>query len=237
MSQTLDILAPELVAQLDETGACPPALLELLARADIERCERRPDLEHALALLGLVSHGGSAPPAAASAAADLGDAAADVLRADPVSLRADVARVVLFDAVTAELGEAEADRLLALLNDAFRADGLALRRGRDPCRWYLEGAARPAGPTFSPAALNGQVLEPDIAGMRGLGELKRVMTEAQMLLHDCAVNAERAAAGRPPINSIWIWGTATLEPAATARAPGVCSDDPDVVARALAAGI
>ncbi len=49
-------------------------------------------------------------------------------------------------------------------------------------------------------------LEPDVASRKALGDLGRIMTEAQMVLHDCEVNKRRLSGGKPPVNSIWLWG-------------------------------
>jgi hypothetical protein len=103
-------------------------------------------------------------------------------------------------------------------------------------RWYLEGTAPPAVPTWSPRRLRGQPLEPDFATMLGLGSLKRVMTEAQMVLHDCAANEQRVAAGKPPVNSVWPWGGGTPRAAATAPPAAVVSDDDLALACARFAG-
>ncbi len=42
------------------------------------------------------------------------------------------------------------------------------------------------------------------------GELRRLMTEVQMLLHDHPVNQQREARGLLPVNALWLWGNAPL---------------------------
>jgi hypothetical protein len=53
---------------------------------------------------------------------------------------------------------------------------------------------------------------------RDAGELRRLMTELQMLLHEHPVNQARARAGVPPINAVWISGAGALDPPASISA-------------------
>jgi hypothetical protein len=43
------------------------------------------------------------------------------------------------------------------------------------------------------------------------GQIRRLMTEMQMLLHDHPVNQRRAARGIPTVNSLWFWGNGRVE--------------------------
>ncbi len=213
------IRAPDLLEQLLAGWPAPPAqrLAGLLARAAQHPADDTDDERGVLTLLGIEGPGDGSPPlAAATAAHDLGTLpqAAGLVRADPVHLRADATRVLLFDAASIGLADDEADALIGLLNDTFGADGMRFHRGRSAERWYLTLPATPPAGGASPSRLAGQPLEPGAAERRGLGELRRFVTEVQMLLHDCPVNAARAAAGRAPINGVWLWGAGTLPPAA-----------------------
>jgi hypothetical protein len=212
LNASLEILAPDLLAGLERAYAFSDpvarALIRALSRADYEPLKPVSYAHAVLGLCGCQYQGQGSPPlASVMAAFDFGASpSAGIMCADPVYLRADVSRVILFDAATVDLAEDEAEALLTLLNDAFADDGLRFCRGRSPSRWYLEGAPALAGATFSPLDLRGLPLEPSLAAMREMGALKRIMTEVQMILHDCVVNEVRAAAGKPPINSIWFWG-------------------------------
>ncbi|MEQ8232821.1 MAG: hypothetical protein RLW61_21605 [Gammaproteobacteria bacterium] len=226
---SLSLHAPDLLEQVVAAWPSPAAraIARQLARADEAYHDEAPDEERAvLALLGIDAPGGGSPPlAGVTAAYDLGAAAPGVVRADPVYLRADVARVVLFDAGHVGLAAAEADALIELLNASFAGDGLVFRRGRAAHRWYLELPQAPLPGGASPERLAGAVLEPDVAERRGLGELRRFVTEVQMLLHDCAVNDARAAAGQPPINGVWLWGAGELPGAVAPPAFAWGADD------------
>ncbi|MGE0483178.1 MAG: hypothetical protein AB7Q81_03470 [Gammaproteobacteria bacterium] len=210
----LEILVPDLLPAL--TAAASPTargVAAVLARADFSSAHW-PGLETALLdACGIAWQGDASPPLAAAAARlDLDGlpSGAVMLRADPVHLRADPTRLVLFDAASLDVTAAEADTLIADLNAHFAADGITLRRGPVPHRWYLAWPAAPAVPSASPRSLRGVPLEPDQAMRRGLGELRRVLTEMQMVLHDSTANHARLAAGKPPVNSVWPWGWGEL---------------------------
>ncbi len=239
MKAELTILAPDLLTRLDggpRNVAVP--LARTLARATRRRAAA-PPYEDALAALFDIApaNEGSPPLAAITAAYDLEQPAPGLLRADPVYLRADPNRLFLFDAAALALDAAEADALLAALNAAFAGTGLAFLRGRAAARWYLQGAPAPAAATHSPQRLRGQPLEPDFATMQGLGPLKRVMTEAQMVLHDCATNEQRVAAGKPPVNSVWPWGGGAPQTLGAGPPTALCSDDDLALACAMHRGV
>lgn len=128
-----------------------------------------------------------------------------ILCSDPVFLKGDPSRLMLFDADSIGINKSEADALVSLLNDLFRHDGLNIWY-KDPRRWFIEGLNLTTYAGISPTNLTGAPLEPDMASRKALGDLGRIMTEAQMVLHDCEVNRRRLHDGKPPVNSIWLWG-------------------------------
>lgn len=168
-----------------------------------------------------------------------GEAARDGwwLCADPVHLRLHQERMVLADAGAVGIDAAEAEALVAALNEHFAAGDIpgceAGARFVAPAadRWYLRlGAGRPvnAAPL---SAVAGRRLETLPAG------LVHFVNEAQTLLHAHPANARREAAGQPPINSLWLWGGGTLPHSLRAAVAGVWSDAPLASGLALAAGI
>lgn len=52
---------------------------------------------------------------------------------------------------------------------------------------------------------------------RQAGELRRTMTELQMLLHEHPVNVQRAHRGAPEINAIWFYGEGSIDPGSIDR--------------------
>ncbi len=64
-----------------------------------------------------------------------------------------------------------------------------------------------------------------------------LMNEAQMLLHEHPVNAEREARGEPALNSIWFWGGGVIDATKARPFSTVVADDPLARGLALAAGI
>ena len=65
---------------------------------------------------------------------------------------------------------------------------------------------------------------------------RALLNEAQILLHTHPRNAERIAAGLPPVNSLWFWGGGVLPDAVTARGGRVVSEDAELLALARLAG-
>lgn len=223
----LEIFAPRLLDQLGAAWTTDPALA-LAVATQLARASREParDVGSERALLARFGHAcgpaDALPLAALTAAHDLGDAAAqgDILRLDPVHLRADPSRLILFDAATIGVPAAEADALLALVAPLAAARGYELLRGAAPARWYLRGSGLGTLRLPSPTELNGGPIEGCLAALRHHGELSRLLTEMQMVLHEALVNRDREAAGRAPVNSLWPWGGGVL-PAPSGDVPAV----------------
>jgi len=61
------------------------------------------------------------------------------------------------------------------------------------------------------------------------GQLRRIMTELQMVLHPHPLNARRERQGRLPVNALWLWGAGRLEPFGGRLAQRVLAQHPYVV--------
>ncbi len=196
----------------------------------------------ALSRFGEVSAGGAAPAGAlglpAPVVADLagsGRVEATVerswwLRADPVHLRPDLSKLLLFDAESFSLTAAEADALAGKVAPLFEELGAALEVGA-PSRWYLRRDA-PLDLQTSPLSA---VLGQDLRGHRPAGadapRWQALLTEVEMTLFASPVNQAREERGAPPVNSLWLWGGGGLLDAPSARWSHVWADD------VLAAGL
>lgn len=135
--------------------------------------------------------------------------AAGWLRADPVHVRIDRDRALLFDANAFALEQSEANALVATLNQHFAEDGMHFYAPH-PKRWYvrLDGDVHITTTAIDEVA--GDDIHPHLPrgkdGMRWHGWLN----EMQMLLYTHPVNDAREALGKLPVNSVWPWGEGPL---------------------------
>ncbi|HET7921878.1 MAG TPA: hypothetical protein VFM15_03905 [Gammaproteobacteria bacterium] len=223
---------PDLI-RLEADAPRMPALETLLTRAG-----RRPVAEGFTGVLKQVFRlpAGDLPVAALTRLADGGARDGDYwLRADPVQLAADRDDLLMLPLADLQPALAEAQALAASFNALYAADGLRLETTQ-PARWYLRTPQAFACVTHAPAHVAGKPVfdfmpsGPDAQGLR------QIMNEMQMLLHGHPVNLAREATGRPPINSLWLWGGGRL-PEAVADGPAwVMTDMPLVRGLALFSG-
>mgnify|MGYP001252895916 CR=1 FL=1 len=155
----------------------------------------------------------------------------DLLRADPVFLKADQNRVFLFDATSLDISSDEAEKFIRELNDFYANEDISFILGTSPNRWYVSGLKKKSLNSKSPIALRGEPIEPKLSDINGLGGLKTLSTEIQMILHDSNVNKSRVESGKPPVNSMWFWGSQRNLPALSSRRVFVSSCE---VVKALA---
>ena len=148
------------------------------------------------------------------------------LLADPVNLRVDRDRALLGDVGIMNLAQAEADALIASLNDFFAEDGLRFY-APTPDRWFIALPA-PTGAQFSPLP---DVIGEDInhhlpkGGKQGM-LWSRYLNELQMLLYSHPVNDAREQRGEPTVNSLWFWGESAAPAALRTRVAQLWSHDP-----------
>lgn len=156
------------------------------------------------------------------------------LCADPVHLRFSRNTLVVAGGEP-DLSRQEADQLVAALNAHLADFGEFL--APHPQRWYLRTKRTPRIVTHSPAAVAGRTLEPFLPRGEDARDWRRLINEAQVLLHNHPVNAAREAAGRATANSLWPWGAGILPDAAKAPAPHVHADQPLALGLAKLAGV
>jgi hypothetical protein len=163
---------------------------------------------------------------------DAGDARRNAwLRADPAYIRPDIngARLLgIGDALGIE--QADVDAFLPALRPLFGDAGFILD-APTPARWYLRLPREATLPDFASPdeALGDDVFEHDMArANRDAPEARRwrvLSSEAQVMLHNHPRNAERIAAGKPPVNSLWFWGGGLLPDGIASDSPTLYSDD------------
>lgn len=125
------------------------------------------------------------------------------LCADPVELQMQPSQVMLQPEVGCTTAEAQA--LCAALNAHFAADGLRFFAPH-PLRWYVH-VEHPSEVDMTPLRV---AAWQDVKSLQPQGRDARrwqcLGNEMQMLLYQHPLNAARMQAGKPAINSLWLWG-------------------------------
>ncbi|MCP3672863.1 MAG: hypothetical protein GY829_00130 [Gammaproteobacteria bacterium] len=127
------------------------------------------------------------------------------LRADPVMLSATHNGIVCRGNRVLDINSEERDSLESLINDYFKGSSIVLEfsNSRQGFIKYQQNA----GCEFTPLR---EVVGQDISHRLPTGEnaafWNGLLTELQMLLHNCDVNQKRMAKGQPTISGLWLWG-------------------------------
>jgi len=178
------------------------------------------------------------PTAALTRAFDAGDALnAKWLRADPAHVRADMSTARMLACGEVGLSIEETRAIARDLKPLFGDAGLLFDAPR-PNRWYLRALSVTDWPT---AADPDDVLGDDLklhlpAGAAGK-RWRMLFNEAQMILHQHAVNAARAARGAVSVNSLWFWGGGSLPVAVASPYRALLTEQPALTTLAHLAGI
>lgn len=235
----LTLLVPGLLAPHGSRpeGARPPRLpaLEMLLARGRGRDFEQAGFEAGLcSLFGLdIAAGAELPAAALTALVDCSASAPAWLRADPVYLRPDLAKLILFDSNAFSLSREEAERIIEGLQPLMAERGFELCAGEDPGRWYLRLPASARIRTHSPGEAAGRHVDAFMPRGEDAQAWRTLANDCQMLLHESPVNQAREARGEPAINSLWFWGGGTLGQPPRPCWSRVWADDP--LARGLAA--
>ena len=178
------------------------------------------------------------PVAALTRQLDAGDACGYTwLRVDPGCVRPAMASARLVACGDLGLSSAECEALLKPLKPLFGDEGFPIS-APVPSRWYLCLPADTHLPAFAApsAVLNDDLfahLPEGAAGQRW----RRLLNEAQIILHNHPVNAARTRAGKLPANTVWFWGAGRLPEQVRSTHSMVFSDDAVVAGLCALAGI
>lgn len=155
--------------------------------------------------------GTSLPVAALTRQADCNDAAGALwLRADPAYVRADMATARLLAWGEFGLTPEDCDALLRPLKPLFGDSGFPID-APVPSRWYLRAPAGAQLPAFaSPEQAHGDDLRLHLPEGSEGRRWRSLLNEAQIVLHNHPLNAQRVARGQLPVNSLWFWGAGSL---------------------------
>jgi hypothetical protein len=184
-----------------------PALETLLSRGRHFRMESKSPDHFRFKLFGIDPEG-ELPIASLTRAADQREKPGQHqywLRLDPVTLWADMARVVMTSHGFADLDEFERNEVENVVRSVLREEGIALQSDH-PERWCI-ALGEPLKFGFTPLQ---EALGMDLA--EALPEQpealhwRRIMNEIQIALHASSVNVRRRQKGQQAINSVWFWG-------------------------------
>jgi len=166
------------------------------------------------------------PFAALTRSLDSADAAGTLwLRADPAWVVADAVTLRLLSCGNMDLSPSDSEQLARSLKPLFGDAGFPLE-ATTPSRWYLRCPSGATLPAFStPQAALGD----DVARHLPEGDAGRrwqhLLNEAQVILHNHPLNAERVRRGLSPVNSLWFWGAGMLPDWVRTTASVVVSSD------------
>jgi len=147
-------------------------------------------------------------PAPVSWIADFGgEAPLGVLRIDPVCLTPGPRGLSMMSSGSIDVGIAEAARLGDALSAEFRSRGIGVRIAAAD-RWYMTLPHLPDIPWWAPEAVAGDSVFPFLPAGEAGAELRRIVNEIQVVLHDHPDNAGRRDRLAPEVNSVWAWGWA-----------------------------
>lgn len=147
------------------------------------------------------------------------------MRADPVHLRADRDRLLLFNAEPLRITLPEAERIAEQFNQHFAEDNIQLLTP-NPARWYLRLDHCPELTTHSHGKLVGRHIEPFMPAGKDARRWRQLNNEMQMLLFQSAVNQQREVEGRLSINGLWLSGVGYLPEVGPVAYRKVYADDP-----------
>jgi hypothetical protein len=157
------------------------------------------------------------------------------LRLDPIHLRPERSELRLLALPEDSVAPAEAAALVAALAPHFAQDGASLLAPR-PQQWYLQSNRRLDPATCCPRRTAGLLHEQTLPGGPDGAYWRRLITEAQMLLHDQPLNELREAAGKLAINGVWPWGGGNVQPVEPTEYVRVYADEAWIRGLARASG-
>jgi hypothetical protein len=176
------------------------------------------------------------PAAALRLLADGGKPGGDEwLCLDPVHLRLHEWAVIPDDPATLALTTGEDAALRDTVAPLFASLGELLASA--PGRWHLH-LTQPAEIETRPLPdAVGHAVEPTLPGGPQGAEWRRLLAEAQPLLHAHPVNRERIKAGRSTVNHLWPWGGGHLPQRSSRPFDRIWTDDPVLTGIGHLAGI
>lgn len=162
------------------------------------------------------------------------DAGGEWLCADPVNLSFAREHLLLGEFPADDISAAEADELIAALNENFADIGRF--DASTPTRWYVHLAQPTRARLFPLHDVVGRPIKHFLPEGDDARLWQRTLNEVQIVLHNHPVSQAREAAGRRPVNSLWFWGAGQMETAPRAPMAAIQASDPVSIGLARASG-
>jgi hypothetical protein len=154
---------------------------------------------------------------------------------DPVHLQVTREGVTLADPARLDLTAEEAAALVEAVRPIFAELGEISSSA--PNQWEIR-LGQPFAPETRPLPeAIGQAVDPGLPGGTDGRQLRRLLAEAQTVLHAHPVNRRRDELGQPTVNNLWAWGQGALPAALRTEFQVVWSRDVMVAGLCAQAGI
>ena len=217
-----DLFWPSAAGKEASRGLALPALETIFARADTTRTAGS-GVERWLA--GAYGLPADLPLAPFSLQGDGHDPGENIwMHADPTHLKVHGDRLILADASRLSITEEEARDFATALNAQLAPEGIEFIAAR-PNRWYVRVPDNPRIGTAPTSEVAGRNIDPLLPSGEQGRRWRRILNEAQMMLHAHPRNAAREAGRALPVNSLWFWGAGKISRPAPAY-EAVWTDDP-----------
>jgi hypothetical protein len=128
----------------------------------------------------------------------------------PVHWRVGTDAIHLADPRALALDETASRALFEAVRPLFESEGFALAWGA-PLRWYASHAELASLRCASLDRVIGRDVDRWLPAQPEARRVRRLQSEAQMLLHTHPINTAREAAGALPVNSFWLSGCGALQ--------------------------
>jgi hypothetical protein len=238
----LTLLVRNLLPALSAGGSRRhPAFESILSRGDMTTSAHGSISAWACATHGIERHGDwpagallANAPVAAGGDAPSAVGASFWVCAQPVHLAVDRDSLILQPLLQLNLNDHESRALFNTVR-AHLADEQLEARHIATGLWCIGSAHGQRMLTTEPESVQGCSIDGNLPVGEDESFWQRLVTEAQMLLHEHPVNIARENRGEMPVNSIWLWGGGTL-PVLEQRFDMLFTEEPVLRAAAVLAG-
>ena len=227
-SSELHLVIPGICGPLAETQSLKSShvierWLKTLAKSSC--LSSQDSVNDVIASIFKLNFGSDFPSAALTLLAnDKCDSSMSYMHADPVHLRADMDQAVLTSSADLDISDSEAAALCEMLNQHFDQDGLTfLPLNRN--QWFVSSKNKIKMNTTSLIDATGRNVNFILPEGEDAVRWKRVLTEAQMLMHSHELNLSRENTGLMKINSLWFHGCGELTGLKNDKVANLCSND------------